>query len=66
MFPVKDRLTTNMNGLNVNNVGEKASETVNGIHSQLKVSQKKFKNYVLEDFDISTVIGKIFNVLSLI
>ena len=54
-----------MNGLDVSKVGEKTSETVNGIHSQLKVFQEKFKNYVLEDFDISTVIGKSLNVLSL-
>ena len=54
-----------MNGLNVSKVGEQTLGTVNGIHSQLKVSQKKFKNYILEDFDISTVIGKNLIVLSL-
>jgi len=33
------------------------AQAMNGIHTPYKIAQRKFRNYVLEDFDISTVIG---------
>ena len=35
------------------------AEAMNGIHTPYKIAQRKFTNYVLEDFDISTVIGEL-------
>ena len=43
---------------------EKPTGAVNGMHSGQKLAQKKFLNYILEDFDISTVIGKQFYISS--